>query len=356
MCADLTALKKRVRTAADAMVAFSDEVECRRILEAMVWPQGRFCPFCGSLNSAPIAGRDLGKKARPGLYQCAERECRGQFTVTTHTPLHSTKLKLSIWLQAIWLSLQTDKGMSSPRLAELVGVTQTTAWRMGHVIRLLMAPGDELLDGRVEADEVMVGGKPRRDPSDPDARRNKQGHTTKRPVLVAVQRPEALAIGGPPGRAVARPLTGLSAAALHPVISTVVAATAALMTDQHGAFAVVGRDYADHQSVNHGQLEYVRGDIHVNSAEGFNDRVRRTVAGVFHHISQKHAERYLDEVAFRWNQRICIGTAIRTSRKGTPKVRAQYDRLLPVTQMRALFAHAFGRQMRRTPEGSLVIV
>jgi hypothetical protein len=94
----------------------------------------------------------------------------------------------------------------------------------------------------------------------------------------------------------------------------------------------------------------------VNSAEGFNDRVRRTVAGVFHHISQKHSERYLDEVAFRWNQRICTGTAIRTNRKGKPKARAQYDRLSPVTQMRSLFAHAFGRQMRRTPEGSLVIV
>lgn len=75
----LTALEKRVRTASDMMEAFSDEAKCRRILEAMVWARGHFCPFCGSLSSAPIAGRDVGKKARPGLCQCAEPEYRGQF-------------------------------------------------------------------------------------------------------------------------------------------------------------------------------------------------------------------------------------------------------------------------------------
>jgi hypothetical protein len=237
----LTALEKRVRTASDMMEAFSDEAECRRIFEAMVWARGHFCPFCGSLSSAPIAGRDVGKKARPGLYQCAEPEYRGQFTVTTRTPLHSTKLKLSALLRAIWRSPQTDKGISSPPLAELAGVTRTTAWWMSQMIRLLMALGEDLLEGHIEADEVMVGGKRRKDPSNAVARRNKQGHTTKRPVPVTIQRPQTLELRASPGRAVARPLMGVSAAVLQPVISTVVAATATLMTDQHGGFAVVGR-------------------------------------------------------------------------------------------------------------------
>lgn len=353
MLVDLVGLQRRVRTASEMMEAFSDEAECRRILEAMVWPDGRYCPDCGSLRSTALAGRDTGAKARPGLYQCAEPECRCQFTVTTRTPLHSTKLKLSVWLKALWFSLQTDKGMSSPRLAELVGVTQPTAWRMGHIIRQMMATGADRLDGVVEADEVMVGGKPRKDPSNPDARRGKQGHTTKRPILVAVQRPDALEIGGAPGRAAAVPATGLNAGAVRASLATVVEASAHLMTDQAPAFAVAGRDYAAHDSVNHSQLEYVRGDVHVNSAEGFNDRLRRTVAGVFHHISPNHTDRYVAEVAFRWNQRICVGESIRRTRKGRVVRRPKYDRLAPFTQMLGLLPGCVGHQLRRTRDGSL---
>lgn len=345
-----------VGTASDMMRAFGDEAVCRRILEAMVWPQGRYCPFCGSLRSYALTDRDHGRKARPGLYPCGEKACHAPFTVTTRTPLHSTKLRLSVWLKAIWLSLQTDKGLSSPRLAELVGVTQATAWRMGHAIRHLMAPSTGKLDGRVEADEVMVGGKPRKDLAKPDARRNKQGHTTKQPVLVAVQRPEALEPGAPSSQAVATPLDGLNALAVQAAIETVVAPTASLMTDQHASFAVVGRGFAEHESVNHSQRQYVRGDVHVNGAEGFNDRLRRTVAGVFHHISRKHRERYLDEVAFRWNQRVFREMVVRRTRSGRVKHRPAYDRVAPIRQMCRLFETSVGRQLRRTLDGSIRVV
>ncbi len=351
----LDELCKRVQTASDMMEAFTDEATCRQILEAMVWPEERYCPFCGSLRSYALVDRDHGCKARPGLYQCAEKECRAQFTVTTRTPLHATKLRLSVWLKAIWLSLQTDKGMSSPRLAELVGVTQATAWRMGHVIRLMMA-STRRLDGLVEADEVMVGGKPRKNPADPDARRNKQGHTTKQPVLVVVRRPEAFHPGAPSSQAAAKPLDGLSAAALQAVIETVVAPTADLVTDQHAAFKVVGVGFATHASVNHSRREYVRDDMHVNGAEGFNDRVRRTVAGVFHHISQAHSELYLGEVAFRWNQRVFRKIGVRRTRGGKVKRKPLYDRVAPILQMCRLFPTTIGRQIRRTHNGSIRLI
>lgn len=104
------------------IVAFRDEEQCRRLLESMVWPGGRVCPACGYKRSIAIAGRDMGKRrARPGLYQCSSGDCRFQFTVTTHTPLHSTKLPLSVWLKGMWLMLQSDKGLSSVRLAEALG-------------------------------------------------------------------------------------------------------------------------------------------------------------------------------------------------------------------------------------------
>ncbi len=169
--------------------AFQDEETCRRLVEEMVWPKGRFCPHCGSTRTTAVAGRDMGKKARPGLYQCSELACRRQFTATTKTPFHATKPALRAWLTGFWMQLHSDKGISSVRLAEAVGVTQSTAWRMGHAFRVLMANRETKLGGIVEADDVKIGGKPRKDPANPDARKGMQGHSTKRPALVAVERP-----------------------------------------------------------------------------------------------------------------------------------------------------------------------
>jgi hypothetical protein len=97
MSAELELLS-RIRTLADAVAAFSDDDRCRRLLEAMVWPRGRLCPACGCHRSTSLAGRDTGRRARPGLYQCSDQDCRQQFTVTTRTPLHATKLPLRTWL------------------------------------------------------------------------------------------------------------------------------------------------------------------------------------------------------------------------------------------------------------------
>src|ERR1700731_4490806 len=111
-----------IRTVDQMVAAFQDEERCRQLLEAMVWPRGRLWPKCGYKNSIALAGRDVGRRARPGLYQCSSGGCRFQFTVTTRTPLHSTKLPLRVWLTGLWLMLQSDKGISSVRLADAVGV------------------------------------------------------------------------------------------------------------------------------------------------------------------------------------------------------------------------------------------
>lgn len=169
-----------IRTVEDMVAAFRDEDHCRRLLESMVWPDGRICPACGYKRSIAIAGRDVGKRrARPGLYQCSSGDCRFQFTVTTHTPLHSTKLPLRVWLKATWLMLQSDKGMSSVRLAEALGVSQPTAWRMGHALRLMVAR-EHMLDGTVEVDHFHLGGRPRKHPDDPPSGRAGKARRTRR--------------------------------------------------------------------------------------------------------------------------------------------------------------------------------
>ena len=110
--------------------------------------------------------------------------------MTTYTPLHSTKLPLSLWLKGMWLMLQSDEGLSSVRLAEALGVSQPTAWRMGRALRL-MAAREHMLDGTVEIDHFHLGGRPRINPDDPPPGRGRKGqpNTQKTPVMVMVQRP-----------------------------------------------------------------------------------------------------------------------------------------------------------------------
>jgi hypothetical protein len=121
-------------------------------------------------------------------------------TFTTRTPLHSTKLPLRVWLTGLWLILQSDKGISSVRLAgAIAGVSQPTAWRMGHALRLLLTR-EQPLDGTVEMDEFYIGGSPRNDADRPRLGRGRKGQprTTKTPVLAVVNDQRRLTMGPAP--------------------------------------------------------------------------------------------------------------------------------------------------------------
>jgi transposase-like protein len=136
---------------------FPNETVCRHFFEAARWPTGRICPHCGFNVSYEIKINRLNQSR----YEC--KRCHRHFTVTTKTALHSTKLALWKWLQAMYLIVSSSKGISSVVLARLIGVTQPTAWRMGHVIRQMMDSKRSdagLLQGIVELDETYVGGDP----------------------------------------------------------------------------------------------------------------------------------------------------------------------------------------------------
>ena len=115
------------------------------------------------------------------------------------------------------------------------------------------------------------------------------------------------------------------------------------------------RSLAAHGTVRHSEREYVRGTVHANSAEGFNDRVRRTITGVFHHISPHHADLYFNEIGFRWSQRVVAGHAVRRTRRGREVVKPLWSRVAPALQLIAVFRSAVGRQLRRTQHGGLNI-
>ncbi len=149
-----------IKSVRDVWRKMPSEHHARVFLEELIWRGDRHCPHCGSLRSYEIRG----ESARAGLYQCGERGCRRQFTITTRTPMHATKLDLRIWIAAMFLVLTSSKGISSVVMARILGVNQKTAWKMGHAIRELMDDRDKRLpkiDDIVDVDDAELGGASR---------------------------------------------------------------------------------------------------------------------------------------------------------------------------------------------------
>ena len=312
---------------------FPDEVICRQYLEKSIWPQGRICPHCKSLKSWLLSG----PSSRRGLYECSG--CRKQFTVTTKTPLHSTKLPLRTWLMAMYFMVNSSKGVSSVFLAKWIGVRQKTAWKVGHAIRALMkAHGDAIgpLDGIVELDEKYLGGKPRFEQGVIHPRGR---GTSKSCIHVAVKRQ---------GAARAEVVPSDSYSDLAPRVAAVVSPDAHVMTDQLQTYKAIGKEYAAHESVNHGNKEFSRDGVHVNTAESFNAILERAKQGVFHHLSKRHLTRYVGEVAFRWNNRDPVD---KIDKNGISKIVMQAKPILE--QLNNLFRYAVGTQIRRTIYGGI---
>ena len=128
------------------------------------------------------------------------------------------------------------------------------------------------------------------------------------------------------------------------------------MSDSASNIARAADGHLAHDTVNHSSMEFSRGIVHANSAEAFNDRVRRTVVGVFHHIDPYHAQRYFDEVSWRWGQRVLVGRLPRKTRKGRIVCRNVWDRVPPIQQMAKLLRGALGREMRRKKDGGIDVL
>lgn len=312
---------------------FPDETACREFFESVIWQNGRRCPHCDCQVSYLLSGRS----SRPGLYECGW--CKRQFTVTTKTPMHSTKLPLWKWLLCMYLMVNSSKGVSSVFMGKWLGVAQRTAWKMGHAIRRLMEPGPDgqpPLNGIVELDEKYFGGKPRYE----HGVKHKRGKgTEKQAVFVAAERQ---------GQVRSALIASDQTAELRPLVERFVDRQAHLMTDQNWAYQQIGKDYAAHSWVNHSAKEFARGDVHNNTAESFNSLLERAKQGVFHFISQKHLLRYLNEIGFRWAHRKPKEVVTKNRRRKTVMV------ALPVMDMLwSLLTHAVGKQLRRTLDSGI---
>ncbi len=278
---------------------FQDEAAAFAELEAIVWPNGPVCPHCGCMGriSALNGVKDKNGKVRLGLKKCYD--CRKQFTVRKNTVFEDSKVPLHIWFQAAFLLCSSKKGVSANQLHRTLGVSLQTGWFMGHRLREAMREGDLAAMGGpgqiVEADETYYGDK---ETVVTRTKRGKSGHSSKRPVISLVQR------GGR-----VRSFTPESAdgRTVRAIVRENIDRETRLMTDESRLYTVVGKEFASQETVIHSEDEYVRGDIHTNTVEGFFGIFKRGMRGVYQHCKEKHLHRYLAEFDFRYNNRVKLG-------------------------------------------------
>ncbi len=272
---------------------YSDEDEAYRYIESLRWPSGPICPHCGIVDDATYLTPKGGHRTtRTGnvsfrrVWQC--NECRKQFSVLVGTIFEDSKIPLSKWLLGIHMMCAGKNGVAAIELKRQLGIAERSAWFMAHRIRYAMAHEsfDKPLEGTVEADETYVGGKAH------DKRG--RGAANKTPVVSLVERG---------GKVRSRVVTNVNSKNIKEVLQGNVSPDATLMTDAYQVYTEPGKIFAAHEVVDHGKGEYVRGDAHTNTAEGFFSQFKRSLDGTHHHVSAKHLHRYTGEFDFRYNSR-----------------------------------------------------
>lgn len=273
------------------MEKFGSEDRCFEYLEALRFPNGVHCIRCQSDKISRIYDRRQ--------YHCDN--CKYQFSIRTDTIFHGSHLPLQKWFVAVYLMCESRKGISANQLKRTLNVAYKTAWYLCHRIRKAVKDADTaLLSGIVEVDESYIGGKAKNmHKSVKEKKIIGRGASGKAMVLGAIQRDGSVRLS--------RELVN-DRETLHAFIKNEVADDAeCIMTDELPAYIGIEDEDTRHETVNHSKGEYVRydagGDIHTNGAENVWSLFKRSIVGAFHHISEKHLDRYLDEFEFRFNNR-----------------------------------------------------
>lgn len=259
---------------------FPDNDACLEEIKRLRWGDKITCPKCGKdSNFYRVKGRTA--------YAC--QFCGHHLYPLAETIFDKSTTPLTSWFYAIYLMAQTRAGISAKQLQRELGVTYKTAWRMFHQIRKLLADDNDKLSGEVEVDEAYIGGNPQN-------RRHIYGKNIgdKAIILGMVERK---------GRARIRKVPSSGTRGLVPEILNHVSTDSWIFSDEHGAYKLLYRQGYNHSSVNHRNLEYVKGNVHTQNVENFWSNLKRGITGVYRHVDPKYLQAYADEYAFRYSHR-----------------------------------------------------
>jgi transposase-like protein len=278
---------------------FKDAAKARAYLEKLLWADGRVCGYCGAVDESTELPN------RPGFYQC--NACRKQFTVMVGTVFERSHIPLNKWLLASFLLCASKKGVSAHQMHRMLGITYKSAWFMMHRLREAMKPSGkpEPMGGHgrvIEADETYLG-KREGKPSKPDTFVSGFGWV-KHPKIDKQRKIVALVERGGPARSFV--VDSVDKATVSKILFTNADRNSVLNTDEAAVYQAPGANYADHQAVNHGKDEYVRGRTHTNTVEGYFSIFKRGMKGVYQHCSEAHLHRYLAEFDFRYSNRAAL--------------------------------------------------
>ena len=274
-------------TLQEAIQYFSDPDRGLNYVISRRWPNGVTCPTCGSQNVTFLA-----KQRR---WQCKTKHTKRQFSVKVGTIFEDSALGLDKWLAAMWLLVNCKNGISSYEVGRHLGITQKSAWHMVHRIRLAVRVGSiQKLSGEVEADETFIGGKARNMHAEKRRRRiTGTGGKDKTVVLGVLERGGEVRTAVIPDRKKKTP---------QREVKQHVRAGSALYTDELLSYDGLAGEYA-HKVINHA-VAYVDGKVHTNGMENFRGLLRRGINGTYVSVEPFHLFRYLDEQAYRFNNRM----------------------------------------------------
>ena len=266
----------------ELFVMFPDEESARLWIESVVWPNGPVCPRCGAQDRVKPT-----PNGKPLPYWCGD--CRGHFSVRMGTALERSKVSLQKWAIAIFLELTSLKGVSSMKRHRDLQVTQRTAWFMLHRIREAWSQDSGgLFDGPAEGDESYFGGRKKNRPL---SQRKLVGRG------VAGKIPVAAVLDRPTNRILAKVLPNTKIPTVQQFVRSGLKPGATFYTDEATAYERLPE--FKHEAVKHSVFEYVRGQAHTNGLESFWSTLKRAYHGIYHHLSAKHLQRYVDEFATR---------------------------------------------------------
>lgn len=264
-------------TTKDFHKEFPDDDACLEWIKNSRWSDGINCPKCEKIT----------KHHKVRNRKCYECDCCGnQVYPTAGTIFHKSATPLTIWFEVIYRMASTRCGVSAKQIQRETGVTYKTAWRMFKQIRTLFDYDSGKLTGEVEADETYIGGK----------RKGKRGRgaSGKTIVLGATERK---------GSVVTKISKDVKANSIKPFLTDNISTDAKLFTDEMHSYDSVHKLGFEHETINHYSKVYVVGDIHTNTIEGFWSLVKRGINGVYHAVSPKYLQSYVNEYSFRYNHR-----------------------------------------------------